>query len=148
MHVASLELCKDLYELSGWAKTAFPGHQDTDKQYMVFKDGSNQDFPYLLDGRDDLSYKDYDADYTPAYDLGYLLRKLPANCYIRNCMNSGDFNPDQLPPANRFEAYLDEIDTTEKEFFRQYRAADNPEDAACSLCIELFKQGILRNGGV
>lgn len=54
--VASLDLCKELYELSGWEDTHFyyGGHPTA-----VYTSSSNL------------------AEY-PAYSLGYLLRKLPS----------------------------------------------------------------------
>lgn len=60
MTVASLENCKRLYELSGWSGTGL--------DYQSY------------DGKD-FELKEYDANppvSVPAYDLGYLLRKLPS----------------------------------------------------------------------
>lgn len=56
--VASLELCKELYELSGWG--------DTDKWLIVNEFGE----PSLI-GSKAVHNKSY-----PAYSAGYLLRKL------------------------------------------------------------------------
>jgi hypothetical protein len=53
MNVASLELSKELYELSGW----------------TLDDGSIWDMPHYEDKRGDVI--------APQYDLGYLLRRLP-----------------------------------------------------------------------
>lgn len=54
MNVASLELCKELYELSGW------------------DNGTNWHDP-----KDPQALLEY-----PRYDLGYLLRKLPENTLL------------------------------------------------------------------
>jgi hypothetical protein len=98
MNVASLELCKALYELSGWAGDDSFGDMDSGKSA------------------------------TPAYDLGYLLRKLPQGTHI--VKNTGD------KPDYSCWSYLHEnVDTVR---------ADTPEDAACMLAIELFKQGVLK----
>lgn len=56
MNVANLELCKALYEVSGWS--------DTEKNhYQPLKGDNNGNFK---------------RDWVPDYDLGYLLRKLTA----------------------------------------------------------------------
>lgn len=59
MHVASLELCKELYELSGWKDGIASWHIE-----MV---GSGR--KYIRDSRA--------VPVAPQYDLGCLLRKLP-----------------------------------------------------------------------
>jgi hypothetical protein len=87
MNTASLELCKELFELSGW-------------------------------------------DY-PAYDLGSLLRKLPRDFVLR-----------PIPGAQWEIQYAPGMSGKEK-----ICQADTPEDAACSLAIYLFKEGILEREG-
>ena len=66
----------------------------------------------------------------PAYDLGYLMRMLPAGCYV--AQQSDEEANDPQKPQWAALGYRD------KGLF-----ADTPEDAACKLAIELFKQGIL-----
>lgn len=107
MNVASPELCKELYELSRW---------DADGNHWWYSDGQ-------------LVWAAWIAESTPAYELGYTLRKLP------------DFV--------RMEWW------TEADGKRQYRCAyrdtifleDTPEDAVTKLAIELFKQGVLTRDG-
>lgn len=121
MNVASLERCKELYELSGWL--------DTRDQLVKY---SLKDMPILLPmpkGEIDVAVLAGAVEWTlPAYDLGYLLRKLPAES---NVMNIGD-------KWFRATHYLGG-----SGFKHIYKTADTPEDAACKLAIELFKQGIL-----
>lgn len=113
MNVASLDLCKELYELSGWEMTWFRWYEDADGNREL-SDGTN------MGG----------MDYTNAYDLGYLLRKLPKPAGISQMLSSdevwiatsGGFHPNKHP----------------------YLGAETPEDAACKLAIELFKQGVLK----
>lgn len=93
MNVASLELCKELYELSGWK---------TETMSM----GLHQN--------------------APAYDLGYLLRKLPSDCPLASDGETWSI------------AYIDEDGAN-----REYSNAMTPEDATCLLAIELFKSGVL-----
>lgn len=92
MNVASLELCKELYELSGW-KTG------GDKPTWNGRKGVNS---------------------APAYDLGYLLRKLPYHGVISG---QGTFRQASC------SGYI--------------ASSDTPEDALAQLAIELHKQGVL-----
>ena len=103
MNVASLSLCKALYEVNGW-----------DDTYFVWR----EDLPEAV------SRVDWDEYDYPAYDLGYLLRKLPVGIHIRRKMDV--YQAWLLPKAG------------EMSYF-----AIAPEDAACRLAVELFKQNIL-----
>lgn len=148
MNVASLELCRELYELSGWEDTDL--FHNWGKRFGtrdVYKRGIPRavtDFSKVVDfaevGRtrlqglrtqyveDGYVLDDYREKLScPAYDLGYLLRKLP-DFYLNR-------DPDGF--------YSIELDSLEGSHYRQ--DADTPENAVCKLCIELFKQGILAN---
>jgi len=108
MNVASLPLSKELYELSGW--------DDTSHNYLSTQSPAGD---VLTQGGGDC----------PAYDLGYLLRKLP-NYKLEHNGNS----------ANAVTCgYL--ADNKGRWIFG---SANTPEDAACKLAIELFKQGVLK----
>jgi hypothetical protein len=119
MDVASLELCKELYELSGWGKT--------EHVYAIPKEESVEGMtPWLRVGvGDSYAWREH-----PAYDLGYLLRKLPPGAQIAKV--SGQWNAN-----GPYSAWVDEND---------YYDADTPEDATCTLAIELFKQDVLKRG--
>lgn len=100
MQTASLELCKELYRVSGHTWLT----EDHRPEYVA----------------------------APAYDLGYLLRKLPEfgkNIYWHTYHK------------NWCAAY----EHTDEDGCQTliHKVADTPEDAACELAIELFKQGIL-----
>lgn len=102
MNVASLDLCKELYELSRW-------------------DSDGLDTPYDVSPTGDVSRSDMggdDYEIIPAYDLGYLQRKL-AHTHPY---------PKEITDSRIVEIWL----------------AEYPEDAACKLAIELFKQGVLK----
>lgn len=105
MNVASLELCKELYELSGWSD------------------------PYKYGDRVE-HYHPYEV---PAYDLGFLLRKLPNEITHH---------------LDRFHLIRGEDNWYAKyECFKTndiFTLANTPEDAAARLCIELIKQGLLK----
>lgn len=115
MNVASLELCKELYELSGW--------EDTEK-WLTASDL----LPEIIDGKKTGNLK---REQVPAYDLGYLLRKLPPVTKVINCSNE---------KTQIYGALFPELKLT----FH----GDTPEDAACKLAIELFKQGVLPKEGL
>lgn len=118
MSVASLELCKELYELSGWKPDE--GHWYND----MYAEGEVKlvrfPVPYRNNGRANVII--------PAYDLGYLLRKLP-----EDLTTYGKFRGEWYA---HFSGYGK---TDEKITY-----ATTPEDAAASLAIELFKQGVLK----
>jgi hypothetical protein len=113
MNVASFGLCQELYEVSGWL-TGIDGYCYTSLP------GERKDFevrPLTDTGNDRIQV-------CPAYDLGYLLRRLP----VGNVLSSVEDN--WLASSNP------EVTT-----------AATPEDAAAQLAIELIKQGILPRGG-
>jgi hypothetical protein len=109
--VASLDLCRELYELADWNEV-----------HWWYKTWDGIDWQLGT----------YEADIPeciPAYDLGYLLRKLPQNIgriTLKHREHSG--------------MWFCKWDDRKGELGQQ---ADTPEDAAAKLAIELFKQGIL-----
>jgi hypothetical protein len=109
MNVASLGLCRELYEVSGWSDTI-----------ENFRESAH-----------------LTKDRVPAYDLGYLMRKLPHKL-------EGTYL--DLGVAENGEewwaAYEHEWPYERSTYDHEQKAA-TPEDAACKLAIELFKQGIL-----
>jgi len=124
MHVASLENCKALYEVSGWKTEDFEWyqHNTTDTPNLTYVPGGS-----------DL----YGEPVWPAYDLSYLLRKLPVK--VVNSYSYLHLSPGAYGDWNTF--YINEqIDDAQPIIVE---SADTPEDAACKLAIELFKQGFL-----
>ena len=133
MNVASSELCKELYELSGWGgeSTEFHYYREPDDEALQV-----QHVTYCPFYAEDQHY--------PAYDLGYLLRKLPANVVSREYQ--GKYAQLWLRKQDEesvlyfgFYAVMSEIDC--RSDFGVH--AETPEDVAAKLSIELFKQGIL-----
>ena len=100
MSSASLGLCKELYHLSNW-------HEGVDEWFD----------------------STVTTDIVPAYDLGYLLRKLPLVELKHVALDSDDLK--------RWNCISPHWGTLRNHF------AETPEDAACELAIELFKKGIL-----
>jgi len=119
-NVASLELCKELYELSGWDETEkwHDGYCDEPAWFYI----------------DNITPTNKD---TPAYDLGYLLRKIgDRHIRLERPYDSGQ-------PVNRWGATY--YDGTIDGYLIE--ADDTPEDAVCRLAIELIKQGVIPAGG-
>ncbi len=114
--VASLEFCEELYQLSRWHKTIsyFDGNRDGSESRREHEDGE----PTAI----------------PAYDLGYLLRKLPHQYFDDRRFN-------------RLMMHVESIDDGLSSYVfyigNYVGKSSTPEDAACKLAIELFKQGML-----
>lgn len=134
MNVASIDLCRELYELSGW--------DDTDRLCCLTCNEIVADEQKIDDGRTHESI--------PAYDLGYLLRKLPK--FGKYTRGDGLVAKDKtrltitVADSGTWVATMDS--DYEEDGWIDPSYADTPEDAAAKLAIELFKQGILtENGG-
>lgn len=118
MHVASLDLCRELYEVSGWDDTDF--RYQWDKQFGLGFD---------------LSFGEPQPDDTPAYDLGFIVRKLPARIKmvegddvfltLEKFNNRSDYAPDHY--SAYYRADVDSDAWTQN--------ADTPEDAAALLAL-------------
>lgn len=107
MKVASLDLCKELYELTGWHKTDY--YYDAENEVSFWE----------------IALSMHPTKNCPAYDLGYLLRKLPGYIVLERMEKSW----------RATQVYEND---GSNEFY-----ADTPEDAACKLAIELIKQGVI-----
>lgn len=115
MNTASLDLCKRLYELSGWGGTVYGWHDTTLGQGKL---------PNYV------AMSGYLAKEISAYDLGFLVRKLPTGYQLVISLTIIDKR------VYYFEDYRTEERATE--------SYDNPEDAVASLCIKLFETGVLK----
>ena len=134
MNVCSLELAKELYKLSGW--------EDTEKSYNIENDVEDTSMAILMH-----------PEHTPAYDLGYLLRKLPPqirlpykNGRLRNRPNFLSLRPKRhYGSGHVYKPGWEAIYLKYRTNDYIIAVADTPEDAAAKLAIELFKPGILKN---
>jgi len=114
MNVASLKLCKELYELSGWANANDGLKWHTQTSPPAFGHGS------------------YKTEHMfPLYDLGYLLRKLPPIITLKSRAGGRWY-------ARCFRGKI--VDSSIKKFDFGC-LADTPEDALCELAIKLVKEG-------
>lgn len=120
MNVASLELCKELYELSGWENTDGLWYTDTWGNTKVGSLARIRRNPR--------------PTYS-AYDLGYLLRKLQdlEGLAVYRCHHQDN--------SWNWSAQCDDEESVINASYFHY--ADTPEDAICKLAIELFKEGAL-----
>ena len=120
-NVASLELSKKLRELSGWEDT---------RDFYHEQDNFNEETErYERNGKWVIVERKR-ADYNiPAYDCGYLLRRLPATTSVMHIKEKGQ---------GEYEVYFISGMTKAKRFY-----ADTPEDALCKLAIKLFEEGVL-----
>jgi hypothetical protein len=110
MNVASRELCEELFKLSGWGN-------EVGAQLPHWQDPYNRRAEYEY-------YR---------YDLGYLLRKLPA-------LNEAQqqYLLMEASPIGYAFGYAEW-----GELRGATGTADTPEDAAAKLCITLINQGVL-----
>lgn len=132
MNVASLEFCKELHELSGW--------DDTEKSYNIENDVEDTSMAILMHPK-----------HTPAYDLGYLLRKLPkwgkyttGNGEIQHKTTNITITVTDSDGGGSWVATMDS--RIEEHGWVDPQYADTPEDCAAKLAIQLFKEGILTRG--
>lgn len=123
MRVASIELCEELYNLSQWGKevdglSAFDKETGEIYQTMnVIEDGDG----YLRES------------FVPAYDLGYLLRKLPNGpCIVKQDMDLA-LTMGLSNTASNMSFYLQLV---------VFRLPDTNQKTLSVLFIELFKQGV------
>lgn len=145
MSVASLELCRELHELSGWDGTLAVYEQTAGipigEPYIAYPELEKR---WGLWGTQEFKVQ------TPAYDAGYLLRKLP------------HFVPSKVYEGKHADLWLRKdyaMDTGEDKYLAWYfvngiqdvesdfgESGDTPEDALCKLAIELFKSNVLVKG--
>ena len=138
MSTASLENSKRLYELSGW-------HDNGDRWYFTATDGKviGTATPRILKGD-----KDYKGGYRtdiPAYDAGYLLRKLQEALPHKKIEKHHKITRGVFWREGRWctqrERYGVGADRDEWKVYVYH--ADTPEDALCLLAIKLFEEGVL-----
>lgn len=126
MNVASLEFCKELYKASDWEGCHF---------WWSYNDAYVEGKRWRLNGGEL-----FDGD-IPAYDLGYLLRKLPP---VIQDPDDKIFKHIQLwinGDGTAHIGYVEPYAHDDKVAYAQ--KSDVLEDTAAKLAIELFKQGIL-----
>lgn len=120
MNVASLELCRELYELSGWA-------EERQHWWYWINPEDHQDYS-ANEGRDS------QLKNIPAYDAGFLLRNLPLDVEVSKYSGRKS--------TQKYHAtYFESLGTSKSVVIRT--EAHTAEDALCKLCVELFKEGVL-----
>lgn len=130
MHVASLELCKQLFELSGWEDTYLmwvsnmhPPRAVNADEYAKNTGKANGNPDVIMTETDFWIRQD---ELLPAYGLDYMLQKLPRyDISFNGVLHTVTFWDDD----------------TDSQIFSE---GDTVENAAAMLLIKLLKQGILK----
>lgn len=139
MNVASQELCEQLRRLSNWVNTDFTWVEIPTWNHKFPKPANQVFYDHICD-------TEHAKEIAPAYDLGYLMRKLPRHLVIKRriyhlCILNGnhldDFWVADYVTIGRL-CWLHEADEA------KLTEAESIEDATCKLSIELFKRGILK----
>lgn len=140
MNVASLELCKELYAISGWtfSTTAYA-------DYWM----SDPDNPAHISIKRYFGSRNFVEGFVsvPAYDLGYLLRKLPY--FIDTKDARGTFELSLKKTHKLYWAGYNKPELGRWLYDKNHGVwerpceADTPEDAAAALLIELIKQKVI-----
>lgn len=142
MNVASRSLCKELYDLSGWGRTG--KHTVSDVQIWWVKAEDVSSGIYFVDDGEwvvspsILSFND-GAEYFPAYDLGYLFRKVQVALGV----GVRFVDPDNPLATDLKEWHGKYIAFNPWLKQRDYAFANTPEDALCKLAIWLFQREVL-----
>lgn len=129
MNVASLELCKELYAVSGWK-----GHiwsEDGVKSCNLFF--NSMAGWTLTTCADPKAFEDEPDDWIPAYDLGYLLQKLPGENMAFAHGKNDTWYLNLILMDIRGPGMQSSFSTEGVSI----------EDAVAKLAIELFKQKVL-----
>lgn len=144
MNTASFTLCRKLYELSGWELPAYTGYSWIEEKLFInltrWHDtmGAGHDWIRPLDNGPERDA----TKCIPAYDLGYLLRKLPSE------FSDSDGNVYRLR-GGKNQYYFFEYQSREDYDVRWWNISPfskgSPEEAVCELAIELFKQEVLKS---
>lgn len=139
MTTASLPLCRELYELSGWKPKS-------DEMPVSWWENRTPSTGIIIpDGC------------IPAYDLGFLLRKLPRKLNgVNSKQRDGNFNLYASRGKTAWVASYADADGSiirrlkegaesqnNRNFWFIHGSADTPEDAACKLLCELIRQKVL-----
>lgn len=128
IETASLELSRKLYEVSGWNNIDYIWYiDDLIDENELLDEPRRKPTVGHKSGRPGKIFTEI-----PAYDLGFLLRKLPATTKIIKASGT-------MPIYGAIFVEDGEEDKVE--------SADTPEDALALLAIELFEQKIIKKEG-
>lgn len=137
---ASLELCKELFELKPeWDDTSGNYFYHDDEERWVFISGGRCFMHKSCDYEKCLYCRGYDSDHDiPAYDTDYLLDKLPNR--LKDSKESwASVGLSRFPHVEKWRA--DYHVTFNPPIADVY--ADTPANALCKLVIKLVKEGLI-----
>lgn len=142
MNVASLELCKELDRLTGWNDTekVWRDHLPLNKGAVMSRlDMEADNFRFRADTEPNRRFREENKFYA-AYDLGYLLRKLPARIGRTELHVVNDGDTDYCWTVG----YMMSGSLEDQLIWSIHTAVDDtPENAACKLVIELIEEGAI-----
>lgn len=118
MNVASLELCRELEKSSGWGGTEHIWSLSSSAAWRPIRSTLRPSSPKML-------YRVKAGLVYSAYDLGYLMRKLPEGYAVQKRFTD-------------FVAWWADRDTDMPWGF-----GSTPEDAVAQACLELLNKGVL-----
>ena len=139
---ASKELCEKLYKLTNWLPSEY---LIGGWRWCLMRDGS-WELLRLHDTEGILGDSEYAEfikkawfDGLPAYDLGYLIRKLPA--FIQESRGQYPLRMSRTKADNYFYRFQYQAPT----YGPRHSCIDaEPENAAIKLCIALVEQGVIK----
>lgn len=138
MNLTQLDISRALYELSGW--------DDTEYCHKTVLTGDLLEFR-AISLTEDAGVGANARFVCPAYDLGYLLRKLPFFHEYWNGGNEAGYLTVKHWAVQYEAGYWEE--NGDRDHYNKFTSgyADTPEDAAAKLAVELFKKGVLTRDG-
>lgn len=135
-YYANVQLTNGLFRVSGWVDT----------RYQLVKYSMRSE-PMLLpmpNGALDVAVLSGDVEWKlPAYNLGYLLRKLSRSKFWKSGTTSCDIEACGQQWQVRVDGMVQPEDAPVQSRSVYSGYADTPEDAAASLAIKLFEQGVI-----
>lgn len=136
MNIASTELSRLLFESSGWDDTeeVIIKFSLSDEPICVSNDLESSAKLVLLSGKEEWRL--------PAYDMGYMMRKLPLALMVHNSLAFLGVFANGEEVVSYVAGYYVLRPKHEPTQFMQTKA-DSPEDALVKLAIRLFKSGML-----
>ena len=115
------ELCKEVYELTGWIGTL----------QVIWNDQVTVVEPYVERWAQEEKY----ANYAPLYTSDYLLEKLPRYIYLQQSADGKSWGASQLQPT--------ELRTAENAYQSINTSAVTPLKALLKLTLKLHEKGLL-----
>lgn len=145
VYVASKDLCEQLHELTGWDKTHQKWNFGKRRKFVDYytrgirrgsRTGEIEDYCEVSESPNLLGDGVVETAHVPAYDLGYLLRKVPSS-FPSGPGEFGMLSVEFLGVDGWAAGYT-------SGFSLPYAVADSAEDALATLAIRLVELGKIK----